>query len=109
MGNERKKEKAKNIILRYWRGNSTDLNQRTFLEKTLGIPSIWFEMATAHNCIYMADTYGYVKHAVRYSTEDAINTYNATILPLMLFQGGFNECQKVVGFVNAIKNEHDND
>ena len=95
------------IVLRHWNGDSDSDKRKIFLQKTIGLPDYWFDMALAFKCAQVGDAYGYVKHTVKYSVHDAIVIFNSNILPLLLCQGGNNGSQNAFDFADILRAEEE--
>jgi len=101
-----KKKVAMEIVFRYFTNNLTVdpsyQRRRTFLEEKVGIPSTWFEQALSYRSIYELNPSDYVKHTVKFSVTDALQTYEENVLPILLVNGGRDCYHGIIDFLDSV-------
>jgi hypothetical protein len=104
----RKKRMAFEIVHRYYTvEEDEDLKKcRSFLEKEVGIPSAWFEMALSTSAIQRFDVRSFVSHSVSFSRQQALQVYEEAILPDDLFNGGKENYRGIINFLDAMNNDN---
>ena len=82
------KDRAADIISRFYHSASdVGSNARSFLEGKAGIPSEWFDSATANNCRFAGDHDGYISAISQMDPSEALRCYEDELLPTLLFNG----------------------
>jgi len=82
------KQRAADIISRFYHSASdVGSNARSFLEGKVGIPSEWFDSATANRSLFAGDQYGYISAILQLDPREALRCYEDELLPTLLFNG----------------------
>jgi len=117
---QRRKSMAQDIVLRHYNANDDDVHlissqqgqqqqRRSFLEREVGIPSSWFDMALSHRYRRTFDPYGFVQQTAHFSLADALTTYEE-ILPDIIINGEQATDHKgVMEFLEVVKSETGNE
>ena len=80
--------RAADIISRFYHSASdVGSNARSFLEGKVGIPSEWFDSATAIKCLFGGDQRGYISAISQMDPSEALRCYEDELLPTLLFNG----------------------
>jgi nuclear pore complex protein Nup98-Nup96 len=106
---QNKKRMAMDIFFRNYTDNSSidehAIERRYFLERKVGIPPVWFEEALSYRALQEWNPHSFVEHAFNYDSSCALRVYEDMILPDLLFNGGQENCQQIIDFLEAIKED----
>ena len=82
-----KVQQAKSLVLRHFNGKDANSDvRRDFLERTLGIPSNWFEEALCYRAANIGDSFACIYHALEFDEEFGRLMFSETLLPNFFFE-----------------------
>jgi len=118
---QRKKSMAQDIVLRHYTTNDNNVDlisnqqgqqqqqRRSFLERDVGIPSSWFDMALSHRYRRTFDPHGFVQQTAQFSLLDALTTYEEIIPDIIINGDQMTDHKCVIEFLEVIKSETRNE